>query len=41
MEAHIDINTLNKIKAKVLVYTQAYKFSKVQTNCVTDTVTSY
>ena len=41
MEAYIDINTLNEVKAKALVYKQAYKFPKVQTNSVTDTLTRY
>ena len=41
VEAYIDINTLNEVKAKALVYTQAYKFPKVQTKSVTDTLTRY
>ena len=36
VEAHIDINTLNEMNAKALVYTQAYNFPKVQTKSVTD-----
>ena len=28
VQAYIDINTLNEVKAKALVYTQAYKFPK-------------
>ena len=41
VKAYIDINTLNEVKAKKLVYTQAYKFPKVQTKSVTDTLTRY
>ena len=41
MEAYIDINTLIEVKANALVYMQAYKFAKVQTKSVTDTVTGY
>ena len=41
VEAYIDINTLNEVKAKALVYTHACKFLKVQTKSVTDTVTRY
>ena len=41
VEAYIDINTLNENKAKALVYTQAYKFPKVPTKSVTDTLTHY
>ena len=41
VEAYIDINTLNEVKAKALVYTQAYKFQKVPTKSVTDTLTRY
>ena len=41
VEAYIDINTLNEFEAKALVYTQAYKFLKVQTKSVTDTLTRY
>ena len=41
VEAYIDINTLNEYAAKALVYTQAYKFLKVQTKSVTDTLTRY
>ena len=41
MQAYIDINTLNEVKPKALVYTQAYKFPKVQTKSVTDTLTRY
>ena len=39
VEAYIDINELNEVKAKALVYTQAFKFPKVQTKSVTDTLT--
>ena len=41
VEAYIDINTLNESKAKALMYTQAYKFPKVPTKSVTDTLTHY
>ena len=41
VEAYIDINELNEVKAKALVYTQAFKFPKVQTKSVTDTLTRY
>ena len=41
VEAYIDINTLEQFEAKALVYTQAYKFPKVQTKSVTDTLTRY
>ena len=41
VKAYIDINTLNEVKAKALGYTQAYKFPKVQTRSVTDTLTRY
>ena len=41
VKAYIDINTLNEVKAKALVYTQAYKFPKVQSKTVTDTLTRY
>ena len=41
VKAYIDINTLNEVKAKALVYTQAYKYPKVQTKNVTDTLTRY
>ena len=41
VKAYIDINTLNEVKAKTLVYTQAYKFPKVRTKSVTDTLTRY
>ena len=41
VKAYIDINTLNEVKAKALVYTQAYKFPKVQTKSVTDTLRRY
>ena len=41
VKAYIDINTLNEVKAKALVYTQAYKFPKVHTKGVTDTLTRY
>ena len=41
MEAYIDINTLNEVNAKALVYMQTYNFSKVQTKSVTDTLTHY
>ena len=41
VKAYIDINTLNEVKAKALLYTQAYKFPKVQTKSVTDTLTRY
>ena len=41
VEAYIDINTLEQFKAKALVYTQGYKFPKVQTKSVTDTLTRY
>ena len=39
LQAYIDINTLNEVKAKALLYTQAYNFTKVQTKSVTDTLT--
>ena len=35
------MNELNEVKAKALVYTQAFKFPKVQTKSVTDTLTRY
>ena len=41
VEAYIDINTLKQFEAKALVYTQGYKFPKVQTKSVTDTLTRY
>ena len=41
VEAYIDINELNEVKAKALVYTQAFKFPKVQTRSVTVTLTRY
>ena len=41
VEAYIDINTLNEVETKALVYTQAYTFPKVQTKSVTDTPTRY
>ena len=41
VEAYIDINTLEQFEAKALVYTQGYKFPKVQTKSVTDTLTRY
>ena len=41
VKAYIDINTLNEVKANALVYTQAYKFPKVQTKSVADTLTRY
>ena len=41
VEAYIDINELNEVKSKALVYTQAFKFPKVQTKSVTDTLTRY
>ena len=41
VKAYIDINTLNEVKAKALVYTQAYKFPKVQSKSVTETLTRY
>ena len=41
VEAYIDINTLNEFEAKALVYTHAYKFLKVETKSVTDTLTRY
>ena len=41
VEAYIDINELNEVKAKALVYTQAFKFPKVQTKSVTVTLTRY
>ena len=41
VEAYIDINELNEVKAKALVYTQAFKFPKMQTKSVTDTLTRY
>ena len=41
VEAETDINTLNEVEAKALVYTQAYTFPKVQTKSVTDTLTRY
>ena len=41
VKAYIDINTLNEVKDKALVYTQAYKFPKVQTKSVTNTLTRY
>ena len=41
VEDYIDINELNEVKAKALVYTQAFKFPKMQTKSVTDTLTRY
>ena len=41
VKAYIDINTLNEVKAKALLYTLAYKFPKVQTKSVTATLTRY
>ena len=41
VEAYIDINTLNEVKAKAMVYTKAYKFPRVQTKSVSDTLTRY
>ena len=41
VKAYIDINTLNEVKAKALVYTQASKFPKLQTKSVTDTLTRH
>ena len=39
VEAYIDINTLNEVQAKALVYTQTYTFPKEETKSVTDTLT--
>ena len=41
VEAYIDINELNELKPKALLYTQAFKFPKVPTKSVTDTLTRY
>ena len=41
VEAYININTGNDVKAKAMVYTKAYKFPKVQAKSVTDTLTRY
>ena len=39
VQAYIDINTLNEFEPKALVYTQGYKFPKVRTKSVTNTLT--
>ena len=41
VESYIDINALNQFEAKALVYTQGYKFPKMQSKSVTDTLTRY
>ena len=41
LEAHTDIDKLNEVEAKALVYKQAYTFPKVQAKSVADTLTRY
>ena len=41
VEAYTDIDTLNEVEGKALVYTQPHTFSKVQAKSDTDTLTGY